>query len=122
VARINVVLARTAVPALLLSATFFVPASAHALPSRPGALETDAIADAVNVYSGVLGASLANGLSIAPGAERYEVPGFIVEGQADCEVAEWKLAFGIGLRRSRGIHPASRIPAHPSGTVPAVTS
>jgi hypothetical protein len=121
VVRINVVLARTAVPALLLSATSFVPASAHALPLRSVALEADALAYAVNGYSGVLRVSLANGLSIAPGAGRYEGPGFIVKGQTNSEVAEWKVAFGIGLRRSRGIHPVCPIPAHPDGTFLVVT-
>jgi hypothetical protein len=50
-----------------------------------------------------------------------EVPGFIVEGQANYEVAEWKVAFGIGLRRSHGAHPVSPIRARPGGTVPVVT-
>jgi hypothetical protein len=121
VIRINGVLAGAAVPALLLSATSFVAASAHVLQLRSVALEADALAFAVNVYSGVLGASLANGFSIALGAGRYEVAGFIVEGQADYEVAESKVAFGIGLRRSHGAHPVSSIPSHPGGTVPAVT-
>jgi hypothetical protein len=121
VARINVVLARTAVPALLLSATSFVPAAAHALRLRSGTLEADALAYAVNGDSGVLQVSLANGLSIALGAGRYEVPGFIVQRQVNHEVAEWEVAFGIGLLRSRGVPPASPIPARPGGTVPEVT-
>jgi hypothetical protein len=33
----------------------------------------------------------------------------------------WMLAFGIGLLRSHGVHPASPIPAHPGRTVPVVT-
>jgi hypothetical protein len=87
VARINVVFARPAVPAPLLPALSFVPAVP---PLRSVALEADARAYAVNGYSGVLRASLANGLSIALGAGHHEVPGFFVEGQADHEVAVWK--------------------------------
>jgi hypothetical protein len=86
VIRINAVLTRAAVPVLLLSATSF-PASAQALRVHSVALEADALAYAVSGYSGVLRVSLANGLNIALGAGRYEVPDFIVEGQASYDEA-----------------------------------
>jgi hypothetical protein len=125
VVRINVVLARTAVPALLLSATSFVPASAHVLPLRSVTLEVDALAYAVNVYSGVLAASLANGLSIALGVGHYEVPSLDTQRMPgadplndDAEMAGVHLL--IRYAREAGAHGSSdsRNPALAVGTIP----
>jgi hypothetical protein len=68
----------------------FRPRISTGTADKVPALEADALAYAVNGYSGVLRVSLANGLNIALGAGRYEVPGFIVEGQASYEEAGWK--------------------------------
>jgi hypothetical protein len=90
VIRIHVVLARAAVPVLLLASASVGPASAQAPRVSSVAFEADALAYAVSGYSGILRVSLANGLNIALGAGRYEVPGFIVEGQDNFEEAGWK--------------------------------
>jgi hypothetical protein len=45
------------------------------------AFEADALAYAVSGYSGILRVSLANGLNIALGAGRYEVPGSSSKGR-----------------------------------------
>jgi hypothetical protein len=87
VIRIDGVLARAAAPALFLAATSVGPASAQAPRGSSVAFEADALAYAVSGNSGILRVSLANCLNIALGAGRYEVAGFIVEGQDDYEEA-----------------------------------
>jgi hypothetical protein len=54
------------------------------------AIEGDAPAYFLSGYSGIANLTLANGISIALGAGRYNVPGFIVEGQDSYDEAGWK--------------------------------
>lgn len=85
---------------IALSAAFAVVASAAAATSvaaqtappasRSIAVEADAAAYALRGYSGILRLSFDNGLNIALGAGRYDVPGFIVERQDSDDEAGWK--------------------------------
>jgi len=54
------------------------------------AIEADAPAYLLGGYSGIVNLSFDNGLSIALGAGRYNVPGFVVEGQESFDEAGWK--------------------------------
>ena len=54
------------------------------------AIEADAPAFLLGGYSGIINVSFANGLSIALGAGRYDVPAFVVEGQESFDEAGWK--------------------------------
>jgi hypothetical protein len=53
-------------------------------------IEADALAYLLDGYSGIVNLSFDNGLSIALGAGRYNVPGFVVEGQENFDEAGWK--------------------------------
>lgn len=54
------------------------------------ALEADAIAYGIAGYSGILSVSLPNGLQFAVGNGRYDVPTFMLEGDANFDAARWK--------------------------------
>jgi hypothetical protein len=54
------------------------------------AIEADALAYFLGGYSGIVNLTFDSGLSIALGAGRYNVPGFVVEGQETFEEAGWK--------------------------------
>ena len=68
------------------------------------AVEADAAAYALKGYSGIGRITLRNGLNIALGAGRYNVPGFILRGDANYETAKWRATaesiqvFRIGYR------------------------
>jgi len=68
------------------------------------AVEVDAAAYALKGYSGIARVTLRNGLNIAFGAGRYDVPGFILSGDENYDFAKWKATaeslqvFRIGYR------------------------
>lgn len=58
---------------------------------RPSiAIEADVIAYGIKGYSGIVNLSLPNGLQFAIGSGRYDVPTFMLEGDANYEQAKWK--------------------------------
>lgn len=60
-------------------------------PARPSiALEADVLAYGISGYSGIVSVSFANGLQMAAGTGRYEVPGFLLEADDNYEAARWK--------------------------------
>jgi hypothetical protein len=54
------------------------------------AVEADAAAYALKGYSGIARVTLKNGLNIALGTGRYNVPGFILSGDKNYDAAKWK--------------------------------
>lgn len=57
---------------------------------RSLAIEADALAYPLGGYSGIFRVSLGNGLNIALGTGRFDVPGFLLEGQDSFDAAGWK--------------------------------
>jgi hypothetical protein len=62
---------------------------AEATPRTSLAIEADIISYFIGGYSGVLNLSLGNGFQIAIGGGRYDVPSFLLEGDANYDTAEW---------------------------------
>lgn len=58
-------------------------------PRLSVAVEADVLAYALPGYSGILNVSFANGLQVAFGVGRYDVPGFMLEGDDNHARAEW---------------------------------
>jgi hypothetical protein len=54
------------------------------------AVEADAISFFIGGYSGILNVSLGNGLQAAFGSGSYDVPSFLLEGDANYDSAQWK--------------------------------
>jgi hypothetical protein len=54
------------------------------------AAEADAISFAISGYSGIVNLSLRNGFQVAFGTGRYDLPGFLVEGDPNYDLAQWK--------------------------------
>jgi len=54
------------------------------------AFETDVLSYGINGYSAMVNVSFGNGLQAAFGTGRYDVPGFLLEGDANYETAHWK--------------------------------
>jgi hypothetical protein len=54
------------------------------------AVEADGISFFIGGYSGIVNLSLGNGFQIAAGTGRYDVPSFLLEGDANYEHAGWK--------------------------------
>lgn len=54
------------------------------------AAEADAISYFIGGYSGIVNLSLDNGFQIAFGSGRYDVPSFLLKGDANYDVAQWK--------------------------------
>lgn len=83
-------------PSLTLSALFFatLPVAAQENETAPRvnsvAVEADVLAYGLPGYSGILNVSLANGFQIAFGQGRYEVPGFLLKGDANYDAVQWK--------------------------------
>jgi hypothetical protein len=78
-----------------LAATAVTTATAAAQSAEPTrhnsiAIEADAIAYGLPGYSGIINVSLANGFQIALGTGKYEVPSFLLKGDANYDVAKWK--------------------------------
>lgn len=59
-------------------------------PKASFAFEADAAAYALKGYSGIGRITFSNGLNIALGTGRYNVPGFILEGDANYDAAKWR--------------------------------
>ena len=66
------------------------PAAPEDSPRASIAIEADALAYALPGYSGIVNLSLRNGLLIAFGTGRYEVPSFLLEGDANYDAVKWK--------------------------------
>ncbi len=78
-----------------LMLTIAVPQSAAAQATPNGsrgsiAVEADAISFFIGGYSGILNLSLNNGLLVAFGSGSYDVPSFLLEGDANYDRAKWK--------------------------------
>ena len=54
------------------------------------ALESDVLSYFIGGYSGILNVSFANGFQVAFGSGRYDVPGFLLEGDDNYDKAKWK--------------------------------
>jgi hypothetical protein len=54
------------------------------------AVEADALAYGLPGYSGILSVSLPSGFQVAFGTGRYEVPSFLLKGDANYDAAQWK--------------------------------
>ncbi len=54
------------------------------------ATEADVLAYGLPGYSGIISATLRNNLQVAFGVGRYEVPSFLVSGDANYDAAQWK--------------------------------
>ena len=54
------------------------------------AIEADALSYFIAGYSGILNLSLKNGFHIAAGMGRYDVPEFLLSGDANFETAQWE--------------------------------
>jgi len=82
-------MSRTHAVALILFATASLAAPRNTA-AQSIAIEGDAPAFFLNGYSGIANITFANGISIALGAGRYNVPGFVVEAQDSYDEAGWK--------------------------------
>ena len=80
---------RTFLAALFLVGVPFLAVSRET-HAQSVAIEADALAYPLGGYSGIVNLTFNNGLSIALGAGRYNVPGFVVEGQETFDEAGWK--------------------------------
>ena len=68
-----------------------VNTSSSTTPRRASlAIESDVLSYGLAGYSGILSASFANGLQVAVGTGRYEVPTFLLEGESHYDAAHWK--------------------------------
>ncbi len=54
------------------------------------AIESDVLSYGLGGYSGIVNVSFARGLQVALGAGRYDVPTFLLKGDANYEAARWK--------------------------------
>lgn len=61
-----------------------------ARPKTSIALEADVLAYGLKGYSGILNVTLPSGLQFAFGQGRYNVPGFLLEGDKNYDQAKWK--------------------------------
>lgn len=86
-----------------LSAQTAAPAQSDK-PRASFAVEADAAAYALKGYSAIGRVTLRNGLNVALGTGRYNVPGFILQGDENYDRAKWKATaesiqvFRIGYR------------------------
>jgi hypothetical protein len=74
-------------------ATLQTPVQAQDVEETPKvsfAIETDALSYALKGYSGIVNVTLRNGLQFAFGEGRYDVPGFLAEGDKNYNQAQWK--------------------------------
>jgi len=82
------------IPRRFLSFLFLVSVPFATAPRRAEAqavaIEADAVAYFLSGYSGIVNLTFQNGLSVALGAGRYDVPGFLVEGQDTFDEAGWR--------------------------------
>lgn len=82
--------------ACALGATFVASAAVaeasdrSELPRASIAAETDILSYFIGGYSGIVNVSLRNGLQFAAGTGRYDLPTFLVEGEAHYDEAKWE--------------------------------
>ncbi len=67
-----------------------LPASAQTTPTASIAAEADVLAYGISGYSGIVSVTLPNRLQVAIGAGRYDVPSFLLKGDAHYDEAKWK--------------------------------
>jgi hypothetical protein len=76
---------------LFLGLTLGSTRIAEAQRRRPTlAVEADAISFFIGGYSGILNLSMGNGLHVAFGSGSYDVPSFLLQGDANYDSAQWK--------------------------------
>lgn len=83
-------MSRTHAVAVLILAVALLIGAPRRSSAQSIAIEGDLPAFFLDGYSGIANITLANGISIALGAGRYSVPGFIVEAQDSYDEAGWK--------------------------------
>lgn len=66
------------------------PVRAQSSPSGSIAAEADVLAYGLPGYSGIVNVTLPSRLQFAIGAGRYEVPGFLLSGDAHYDAAAWR--------------------------------
>lgn len=77
--------------AALVSAAAPLDAQSTVEPRRMSlAIESDVLSYGLAGYSGIVSVSFARGLQVALGTGRYDVPTFLLEGDANYEAAHWK--------------------------------
>jgi hypothetical protein len=74
---------------IMLTAASLVTAQT-ATARRTVAVEADAASFFIGGYSGIVNVSFANGLQVALGTGRYDVPDFLLTGDAAYTVARWE--------------------------------
>lgn len=67
-----------------------VPAWAQSAPAGSVAAEADVLAYGLPGYSGIVNITLPNKLQVAAGIGRYDVPSFLLRGDARYDEAGWK--------------------------------
>src|SRR5262245_50357971 len=75
--------------ALIAVATITVPAAAQSASSASIAAEADVLAYGLPGYSGMVNVTLPSKLQFAVGVGRYEVPSFLLSGDAHYDAAQW---------------------------------
>lgn len=80
----RIALALTALLGLVL------PASAQTAPTASVAVEADVLAYGISGYSGIFSVTLPNKLQVAFGMGRYDVPSFLLSGEAHYDEAQWE--------------------------------
>lgn len=76
-----------------IAMAFALGATAYAQEETPKAsiaVEADALAYGLPGYSGIVNVTLRNGLQFAFGSGRYEVPGFLLQGDDNYDAVHWK--------------------------------
>jgi len=76
--------------ALALTTAAHAQTDASPRPKTSIAAESDILSYGIGGYSGMVNISLGNGLQAAIGTGRYDVPGFLLEGDDNFESARWK--------------------------------
>ncbi len=80
--------------ALLLTALLGValPVAAQTTPTTSLAAESDVLSLGISGYSGIFSVTLPSKLQVAFGVGRYDVPSFLVSGDANYDTAQWEAA------------------------------
>lgn len=80
-----------ALPMIFFGLTLSLTTAASAQsPGTSIAFESDVLSFGINGYSAMVNVSFANGFQAAFGTGRYDVPAFLLEGDANYEAAQWK--------------------------------
>lgn len=76
--------------ALIVTVSIAGPASAQSAPSGSFAAETDILSYGLSGYSAIFSGTLPSKLQLAFGVGRYDVPEFLVSGDANYDAAQWQ--------------------------------